>query len=263
MLLDNKNAVIYGAAGAVGGAVARAFAREGARVFLTGRNVEAVNVLAKEISVAGGTADAAQVDALDEHAVTSHLDTVIDKAATIDISFNAIGIPQDDMQGIPLTELSLDSFSLPITTYARTHFVTGRAAARHMIAQRSGVILMHTPEPARLGIPLLGGMTPAWAAMEALNRAFSAEWASHGVRAVCLRTTGMEDTATIDVVYGLHAKAYQTSREGFAASMAAMTHRRRATTLAELAEAAVLVASDRLAAMTGTVANLTGGIIVD
>jgi NADP-dependent 3-hydroxy acid dehydrogenase YdfG len=138
MLLDNKNAVIYGAAGAVGGAVAHAFAREGARVFLTGRNLEAVNVLAKEISVAGGTADAAQVDALDEQAVTRHLDTVVDQAATVDISFNAIGIPQDDMQGIPLTGLSLDSFSLPVTTYARTHFVTGRAAARHMIAQKSG-----------------------------------------------------------------------------------------------------------------------------
>jgi NAD(P)-dependent dehydrogenase (short-subunit alcohol dehydrogenase family) len=132
-----------------------------------------------------------------------------------------------------------------------------------MIAQGSGVVLMHTPEPARLGIPLLGGMSPAWASMEALNRAFSAEWASHGVRAVCLRTTGMEETPTIDVVFGLHAQAYDITREDFAATMAAQTHRKRATTLTELAEAAAFVASDRAAAMTGTVVNLTGGIIVD
>ena len=165
MLLENKNAVIYGAGGSVGGAVARAFAREGARVFLTGRNVEAINTLAKEISAAGGTAETAQVDALDEEAVASHLDIVVDKAEKIDISFNAIGIPQQGMQGIPFTELSVESFALPITTYARSHFVTGRAAARHMIGQRSGVMLMHTPEPARLGSPLLGGMSqpgPQW-----------------------------------------------------------------------------------------------------
>jgi NAD(P)-dependent dehydrogenase (short-subunit alcohol dehydrogenase family) len=263
MLLDNKNAIIYGAGGAVGAAVARAFAREGARVFLTGRRLEPIEALAEEISASGGTAEAAQVDALDEQAVASHLDAVVEKAATVDISFNAIGIPQQGMQGIPLTDLSVASFSLPLTTYTRAHFLTGRAAARQMITQKSGVVLMHTPEPARLGTPLLGGMSPAWAAMEALNRAFSAEWASYGVRAVCLRTTGIEETPTIDVVFGLHADAYHITREEFAAAMAANTHRKRATTLVELADAAAFVASDRAAAMTGTVANLTGGIIVD
>jgi NAD(P)-dependent dehydrogenase (short-subunit alcohol dehydrogenase family) len=262
MLLENKNAVIYGAAGAVGATVASAFAREGARVFLTGRNPYALNRIAEEIRAAGGAAESAEVDALDEHAVTSHLDGVIDKA-TIDISFNAIGIKQNGIQGTPLTELALENFAWPINTYARAHFLTARAAARHMIAQKSGVILMHTPEPARLGIPLVGGMSPAWAAMEALNRAFSAEWAPHGVRAVCLRTTGMEETPEIDVVYGLHAKAYGITVKEFAATMAGNSQRKRATTLAELAEVAVFVASDRAAAMTGTVANLTGGVIVD
>ncbi|VBA42229.1 Gluconate 5-dehydrogenase [Mycobacterium attenuatum] len=263
MLLDNKNAVIYGAGGAVGSAVARAFAREGARVFVTGRRLDGIEGLANEIRAAGGSAEAARVDALDERAVTNHLDAVVDTAGTVDISFNAIGIPQQGMQGIPLTDLAVESFSLPITTYARAHFVTGRAAARHMIDQKSGVVLMHTPEPARLGIPLLGGMSPAWAAMEALNRSFSAEWASHGVRAVCLRTTGIEETPTIDVVFGLHANAYQVTSEEFAATMAANSHRKHATTLVELTQAAVFLACDRAAAMTGTVANLTGGIIVD
>jgi NAD(P)-dependent dehydrogenase (short-subunit alcohol dehydrogenase family) len=263
MLLDNKNAVIYGAAGAVGSAIARAFAREGARLFLTGRDLGALDALAKELTAAGGSAVTAEVDALDEKAVTDHLEAVVGNAGSVDISFNAIGIPQQGIQGIPLTDLSVDSFSSPINIYARAHFVTGRAAARHMIARGSGVVLMHTPEPARLGAPLLGGMSPAWASMEALNRAFSAEWASHGVRAVCLRTTGMEETRTIDVVFGLHAQAYDITWDEFAATMAANTHRKRATTLAELAEAAAFVASDRAAAMTGTVANLTGGIVVD
>ena len=263
MLLENKNAVIYGAAGAVGSAVARAFAREGAHVFLTGRDLGALDALAKEVTTAGGAAETAQVDALDETAVANHLHAVIDNAATVDISFNAIGIPQQGMQGIPLTELSVDSFELPVTTYTRSHFVTARAAARHMIPQRSGVVLMHTPSPARVATPLLGGMSPAWAAMESLNRSFSVEWAQHGVRAVCLRTTGMEETPTIDVVFGLHAEALGITREEFAAAIAATTHRKRGTTLAELADVAAFVASDRAAAMTGTVADLTGGIITD
>jgi NAD(P)-dependent dehydrogenase (short-subunit alcohol dehydrogenase family) len=263
MLLEGKNVVIYGAGGAVGGAVARAFAAAGARVFLTGRNRDTIEPIAKEIVADGGAAEAAQVDALDEEAVAGHLDTVVARAGTIDISFNAIGIPQPGIQGIPLTDLPLESFALPITTYTRAHFVTATAAARHMIAERSGVILMHTPEPARLGAPLVGGMGPAWAAMEGLNRAFSAEWAQFGVRAVCLRTTGMTETATIDTVFGLHAAAHGITREQFTATMSDMTHRKRATTLTELADAAVFLASDRAAAMTGTVANLTGGIIVD
>ena len=93
MLLENKNAVVYGAGGAVGGAIARAFAREGARVFLTGRRLPAVNAVAEDISGAGGIVEADQVDALDEQGVEKHIGAVVKKAGKIDISFNAIGIP--------------------------------------------------------------------------------------------------------------------------------------------------------------------------
>jgi NAD(P)-dependent dehydrogenase (short-subunit alcohol dehydrogenase family) len=263
MSLENKNAVVYGAGGAVGAAVARAFARDGARVFLTGRDKGALDALAKEIRGAGGAADTARVDAMDQAAVDRHLDSVVATAGTVDISFNAIGIPQQGVQGIPLTELPVENFALPIATYPRAHFVTARTAARHMIKQQSGVILMHTPEPARLGVPLTGGMSPAWAALEGLNRLFSAEWGPHGVRTVCLRTTGIEETATIDVVFGLHADAYGVTRAQFASAVLNTSHTKRATTLTELADVAAFVASDRAAALTGTVANLTGGIIVD
>ena len=264
LLLRSKNAVVYGAGGAIGGAIARAFAREGAKVFLTGRTLANVEQVAKVIISSGGSAETAQVDALDETAVEKHLGDVIRKNGGIDVSFNAIGLtPQQGIQGIPLTELSVDSFFLPIATYTRAHFVTARAAARRMVERRTGVILMHTPSPARLGAPLVGGMGPAWAAMEALSRSLSAEFGPHGVRAVCLRTTGIPETATIDVVFGLHAKAHGITRQQFQSMMEGMTHRRRSTTLSELANVAAFVASDRASAMTGTVANLTGGMIVD
>lgn len=132
-----------------------------------------------------------------------------------------------------------------------------------MVEQRSGVILVHTPEPARLGAPLVGGMGPAWAAMEAFNRNLSAEFGPYGIRAVCIRSTGLPETHTIDIVFGLHAKAIGISREQFQGIIEGMTHRKRSATLAEVADTAVFLASDRSGGMTGAVVNLTGGLIVD
>jgi NAD(P)-dependent dehydrogenase (short-subunit alcohol dehydrogenase family) len=264
MMLKNKNAIIYGAGGAIGGAVARAFAREGAKVFLTGRHLATVEAVADEIRAAKGIAETAQVDALDEDAVEGHASAVLKKAGSIDVSFSAITpIPQLGTQGIPIAQLSVDSFTAPITAYMRSQFLTARAAARRMVEKRSGVILMITPEPARLGAPLVGGMGPAWAAMEAFNRNLSAEFGPHGIRAVCIRSSGMPETATIDVVFGLHAKALGISREQFQGFIESMTHRKRSTALAEVANTAVFLASDLGSGMTGTVANLTGGLIVD
>src|SRR5262245_35499483 len=98
MLLGNKNAVIYGAGGAIGSAVARAFAREGAKVFLTARALAPIEALAREIAAAGGVTETAQVDALDEQAVEAHAGAVAQRAGGIGISFNAIGIPQTGVQ---------------------------------------------------------------------------------------------------------------------------------------------------------------------
>jgi NAD(P)-dependent dehydrogenase (short-subunit alcohol dehydrogenase family) len=262
-LLENKNVVVYGASGAVGSALARGFAREGARVFLTGRSLDVIDTVAKEIVAAGGKAETAVVDAGDEKAVTEHLDAVVADAGRVDVSFNAIGISPVGLQGIPLAELPVENFLRPIQTYTRAHFITAKSAARHMIAERSGVIMMNTPEPARLPLPLVGGMSVGWAAMEGLSRALSAEWAQYGIRSICLRTTGMVETPVIHTVYGLHADALGMTKDQLIAAAGAMTHRKRLTSLAELTEAAVFLASDRASAMTGTVANLTGGIIVD
>src|SRR5215212_8784864 len=139
VLLENKNAVIYGGGGSVGGAVARTFAREGARVFLAGRTPTTLDKVAEEIRSAGGVAETAQVDALDEQAVDIPVDGVAEKAGGINISFNLISY--EDVQGTPLAEMPLEDFEWPVMTAVRTQFLTSRAAARHMIRQGSGVIL--------------------------------------------------------------------------------------------------------------------------
>lgn len=150
--LENKVAVIYGASGPIGGAAARAFAREGARVFLAGRTKATLDALAGDIRAAGGVADIAGVDALDERAVDAFVDGTVARAGALDVSFNVIGY--GDVQK-PLTDLSVDDFLQPITNAMRTQFLTGRAAARHMITQGSGVILTFGGGPQT--VPGLGG----------------------------------------------------------------------------------------------------------
>src|SRR5262249_1793023 len=153
MILKNKVAVIYGAGGAIGGAVARAFAREGAKLFLTGRRRAPVEAVAKEVLSAGGSAEAAEVNALDAQAVAKQLQFGIDKAGRVDISFNAVGIPNSKILGVPLIELDVEQFSLPITTYATSYFLTARMAARRMVANKSGVIMTVTALHSRTGLP--------------------------------------------------------------------------------------------------------------
>jgi len=259
--IENKVAVIYGD-GAVGGAIAKAFAREGAEVFLTGRTAFKLNAIVEEIEASGGIIETAVIDALNEQQVEKHLNDSIRKTGKIDISFNAIGIPQKGIQGLPLTELPVESFSLPINTYTRSHFITAKASARQMVKQGYGVILMHTPNASRISAPFVGGMVPAWAAIEAISRSLSVECGPYGVRSVCLLTTGIPETPLIDEVWDIHGKANGISFEQFNAVMEGGTHRKRLTTLEELTNAAVFAASDEGSAITGSVFNLTAGMIV-
>jgi len=263
VLLEKKNAIVYGAGGAVGSAVAQAFAAEGARVFLAGRTGAALEVIADKIRASGGVAEVAIVDAMDEDAVETHADAVVRSAGSLDISFNAISLPQRGIQGTRIVDLSPAAFDQPIATYPRANFLTARAAARRMTEQGSGVIVMITASPSRTAVPLMGGMAPAWAAIEGLSRGLAAELGPHGVRVVCLNAAGMPETPQLHEVYGLHAEAHGISRDAFAGRMADLTLRKQLPTVAEIADVAAFVASDRSSAMTGAVANLTGGLIAD
>ena len=194
MLLENKNAVIYGGGGSIGGAVARAFAREGARVFLAGRTFMASGVVTLQ-RAEGGAADTAQVDALDEQAVDAHADAVAAQAGGIDISFNLIAHPYT--HGTALAEMAVDDFMAPVQTAARTTFLTARAAARHMIPRRSGVILAFGGPGDRSGPSrdyYLGGTQVAFDAIESMRRQLAAELGPHGIRVVTLASGGVPET---------------------------------------------------------------------
>jgi NAD(P)-dependent dehydrogenase (short-subunit alcohol dehydrogenase family) len=263
MMLKDKVAVIYGAGGDVGGAVARAFAREGAKLFLSGRNLRKVEAVAADVISSGGVAEAAQVDALDEQAVEKYVGAVAEKAGAIDISFNAISIAHALPNRAPLLELSAEHFALPIATYTLANFLTARSAARRMVARGSGVILTITATPSRMAFPHVGGTAAAFAAVVALTRTLSAELAPQGVRVLCLMPNAMPETGTIRENFAKFAKAAGIAPAEYLARIGSMTHLRRLTTLAELANVATFMASDQASGMTGTVANLSGGAVVE
>jgi 3-oxoacyl-[acyl-carrier protein] reductase len=259
MLLENKSALIHGAGGAIGGAVARAFAGEGATVFLAGRTLANVEPVAKEIGAAGRAVDADEVDALDERAVEEHAADVVKRAGRIDVLFNAIGM--EDIQGTPLVDMPLEDFAQPVVIAVKTQFLTARAVARHMIRQGSGVIMSVTAYPTPASN--LGGFMPACAAIEGLWRSFAKELGPHGIRLVILRSAGSPDTPAVQEVWKLHAEKAGVPLEEWTADFGSGTLLGRLPLLAEVANAATILASDRASAMTGTLANVTCGAWVD
>jgi NAD(P)-dependent dehydrogenase (short-subunit alcohol dehydrogenase family) len=255
-VLTDKVAVVYGAGGAVGGAIAHAFAREGARVYASGRTLESAQKVVEEIIAAGGTAESAQVDALDEQAVDRHAAGVAEKEGGIDVSINAIGFAA--VQGTPLTELAHSDFAFPIATWTSTQFLTARAAARHMVPNRRGVILTLSASPARGAIAGAGGFGAACAAIEGLTRTLAADLAPHGVRVVGLRPHRIGDSH-----FGEDFEADPRAGAEFRQWLEDMTLLKRLPTLDEVANTAVFLASDDARSMTGVVADLTAGMSVD
>jgi 3-oxoacyl-[acyl-carrier protein] reductase len=255
MLLEGKNAVIYGGGGSIGGAVARAFAREGAKVFLAGRTLESLEEVVEEIRAAGGVAETAQVDALDETAVDQHADAVAARAGGIDISFNLISV--GDVQGTPLAEMDLEDFERPVMTAVRTQFLTSRAAARHMIRQRrSGVILFFGGEGDPLPDYYLGGFQVALSAIEFMRRQLASELGPHGIhgiRAVTLQTGGVPETIPESF----------DGREDITEGIVRLTMLKRAATLDDVGNVAAFAASDQASTMTAKALNITCGAIVD
>lgn len=261
MLLENKTAILYGGGGAIGSAVARAFAREGARVFLAGRTLDTLDAIASDVVSAGGHASTARVDATDPKAVEAHFATVVDEEGGVDVSFNLIALR--DVQGQELAVLPLDDYMRPIELAARTHFITATTAARHMAGRGRGVIMAITATPARLALPLVGGFGTACSAIEGMLRTLAAEVGPKGVRVCWLRSAGSPEAFLPDEAVDAEGQPAGLSDTDYLAILRQNTLLKRFPRLSEVGDAAALMASDRASAMTGATANITCGQIVD
>ncbi len=258
-MLADKTAVIYGGGGAIGGAVARAFAGAGAHVHLAGRSRARLEAVANDI---GDAAHVAELDALDERAVVEHADAVAAEAGGIDIAVNAVSFPY--AQGTLLAGLAVDEVMHPIECFLRSNLITAKATARHMAARRSGAILTLSTAGSRFARPGNLGFGTTCAAIEQMSQRLAAELGPSGVRVVCLRPTAIADAAsngsyTGEVFAPLAAAAGVSVEQMLAQWGEDQTLLGRLPTLEQVADAAVFLASDRAGAITGAVADLTCG----
>jgi 3-oxoacyl-[acyl-carrier protein] reductase len=253
MMLDGRNAIIYGGGGGIGGAIGRAFAREGAHVFLAGRTRKTLDVVAEDIRANGGRADTAVVDALDESQVDAHADAVAQQAGSLDISVNVI--TDNDVQGTPIADMSAEDYLSPVVTSVRARFLTARAAARHMKSQGAGVILTFGGEgdPSAHRRYELGGLLAGFHAVEQMRRQLAAELGRYGIRVITLRTSGVPEV--LPAGSGL--------RTQLEADLAAQTLLGRTATLVDVGNVAVFAASDMARTLTGTAINMSCGAILD
>jgi NAD(P)-dependent dehydrogenase (short-subunit alcohol dehydrogenase family) len=261
MLLKDKTAIVYGGSGAVGGAVARAYAREGAHVFLAARHRTSLDAVAADIRATGGRAEVTLVDATDRAGIEAHLADVAAKAGPVRLMFN--GVSWDDTQGELLTDMNFDRMLAPIRTAMATWFHTGAAVARHMGDNGGGVIVGITANVGRWPVPYVGGFGVACAAVENYLRQLGMENGPQGVRVCWVRSPGSPDAPGVREAWQLRANELGITFDEVHREFAKDTPLRKITALAQVADAAVLLSSDLAAGMTATLANATGGAQVD
>jgi 3-oxoacyl-[acyl-carrier protein] reductase len=253
MILQNKNAIIYGAGGSLGGAVAKALAAAGAKLFLTGRKPDTVQKVADEIIAAGGKAEVAVVDGFDEKAITDHIQKVVKIAGTVDISFNAVGI--EVKQSVPLVDLTMEEYVTPITQTMQTTFLTARAAGKVMMKQGSGVILSLTATPGGIGYPYTGGFAAACCALESFSRNLASELGIYGVRVVNIRSGGSPDSRIFKEALSGNPEVMKPVLQGIETD----TMLKKMPPMADIANTAVFLASHHAASITGVTIDVTAG----
>jgi 3-oxoacyl-[acyl-carrier protein] reductase len=265
MLLQDRTAIIFGGSGAIGGAIARVMAREGARVFLGGRSQEKLDRVAGDIRAAGGSAETFVFDALDEHGTIDRVADISVRAGGIDIAVHAIGFTHD--QGTPLQDLSLAEFMRGVDTFLPALFVMSKSVAPHMGKHRSGVILTLVPPAGRMALPGYLSHVATCAAEEAFVRVLASELGPKNIRVVCVKSHAITGAIAAGSytreIFAPQAEEAGLSVDELLAGAAQGTMLGRLPTLSQVAETAAFMASDNAGAMTAAFINMTAGAVTD
>lgn len=263
-MLRNKHAIVFGAGGSIGSAVAKEFAAQGAEVFLSGRSKSSVEEVAKQITAAGGRAHMAVIDALNDADVNEYIGGVVNQTGRIDAVFNATGPHAKEYgAGKHAVDLSVEEFMVPLTTIVKSNFITARAAARHMTKQRSGVIIFLTGSTARGHVEGGTSIGVTFGAIETLMENLAFEIGPSGVRAACIRTTANTDSGAIQQVMEIMSSQMNITKEQAVARIASFNFLKIPASIADTAKLAAFLASDRARLMTATVVNSSAGAALD
>lgn len=239
--LTNKVAAVFAASGDIAGAVARSFAQHGAKVYVTARNLDALQTLAGEIN-----APAARVDALNETEIDEFLKQIVADNGRLDIVFNGIGAAYDEMGGRPATtEATFAQFMAPVEKICGSQFLTSRIAARYMMQTGSeGTILTLTAALSRSKLPNVAGITAASAAVEGLTRVMATEWGVNGIKVICICPGAIMETKRITGWIEATAQQYQIPVEQLVERYKGFDLLKTSPTLKQVGETAAFLASE-------------------
>jgi 3-oxoacyl-[acyl-carrier protein] reductase len=261
--LKDKVAVVFAASGQVAGAVARAFAQHGAKVYVTAINLNAAEALAKDIDANGGRAEAGKVDALNEDEIDSYLQKVVAENGKLDMVFNGIGSYYKDAgSGTPTTIATLEQFMNPLQRICGSQFLTSRVAARHMIQSGSeGTILLFTASMSKTKTPNMAGFASACAAIEGLTRVMAAEFGQHGIKAICICSGALMETNKIQGMINNFSERFDISREEMTKNYTRFDILKSGPTLKQLGETAAFLVSENGVAFNSHIVDFDGGKI--
>ena len=204
------------------------------------------------------------IDALDDAAVNACIDSIVNQTSKIDIVVDATGpLAREYGNTKNAVELPIEEFMRPLMTIVKSRFITARAASRHMIKQRSGVIIFVTGSPARAHVSGATAIGAAFGAIENLTANLAFEVSPFGVRVVCLRTVANIDSRSIQDTIDAIVGRLNITKDQAVSQIANSNFLKVPATIRDTANAAVLIASDSARLLTGTVVNASAGAALD
>jgi 3-oxoacyl-[acyl-carrier protein] reductase len=239
--LTGKTALVTGASGGIGGAIARALHGQGASVAISGTRRDALDALAAEL---GGRVHVFACNLADKDAVEKLVPDAEAAMGQLDILVNNAGITRDNI----FVRLKDEDWDQVIAVDLTAGFRLARAVARGMMRRRFGRIIGITSIVGVTGNAGQGNYAAAKAGMIGMTKALAQEVASRNVTVNCI-APGITETA-------MTAALSEKQREAILAAVPA----RRLASVAEIAAAAVYLASDEAAYVTGHTLHVNGGM---
>ena len=256
MLLQNKVALITGSGRGIGRAMAKLFAQEGARVFLTARTEAELSATAKEIVAAHGEAAYITADLTREADCPHVVAAARQKFARIDILVNNAG---HYGPVVPVEDYPLEEFDSVIAVHLRAAFVVSKLVLQEMYARNSGVILNISSLSAKSAFGWGSAYAAAKAGLLGLTRVMAAEASRQGVRVNAICPGPVTETVMSKELGNTLAEKLGVSPEEQLKGFLNSILQGRGQTTMEIAQAALFLCSDMSTAIVGQSINVDGG----
>jgi 3-oxoacyl-[acyl-carrier protein] reductase len=251
MRLEKKVAVITGAAGDIGRAIALRFATEGARVVVNDLSEGAVESVCEAVKAAKGKALEAPGDVANREQMESIFERAAAKWGAMDILVFAAGVRVD----APIQSLSDEQWDQVMQVHVRGSFVCSQLAQEHMVRQGHGrIVLVGSPVPAGLGSPGQANYCAANASLVGLTTSLAIELGPHDITVNCIAPDFIETKMTREA-----ARRDGLYMDDFKRAVLARVPLRRLGTVDDVAAVALFLASDESGYVSGQVINVKGG----